>query len=605
MKKFFGLIFLMLWASAFFVACGGEDSVSGDENSTVSNMVGEKVEVVAGIYLACDDDHQGVVVYDIDNEYRLCDDLKWVTISIEDAELLEKKEHAEFSSSNNKMESSSSVESSFSEESSSSSINESANSSSVEESAIDSSTSVEESSSSSEMSSSTEDVILSSSSIFTSYEDKSIYDATANTLTDLRDGHVYRTVKIECAELNYRSVWMNENLNYSYLQKTLSEDSSSFCYNDSPVNCEKYGRLYMWSAAIDSAAIFSDDCKGCGSSVLKDFYKPRGVCPAGWHVPDYDEFLKLRTYDKLRDNLVAGEGFFNLENLTDYSFVLGGYKNSLGVYGQRGAAAYVWMGYENSSYTASAFHYTYTSEYSEAGPYAKKEAFSVRCKKDDDFDALLERSADYNLNPDITYGKFTDSRDGYVYRTVDITDEESGLTTTWMAENLSFDYRKALTGVSDSRSCQSLEIANCERYGRLYSWGDALDSAGLFSKNSVGCGDVESCIKADVVRGICPEGWRLPTKIDLDNLLTLAGGMQQGYVKLRAKKGWDTSGDDTFGFSAVPYENKETAGGYIWSSDDNQRGNSDALVFMYDYASVDGISRKNQAFVRCIKIVEP
>ena len=63
-------------------------------------------------------------------------------------------------------------------------------------------------------------------------------------MKDDRDGQTYKTVKIGS------QWWMAENLNYAYLQPTASEDSSSFCYNNLPENCEKYGRLYLWSAMI-------------------------------------------------------------------------------------------------------------------------------------------------------------------------------------------------------------------------------------------------------------------------------------------------------------------------------------------------------------------
>lgn len=56
---------------------------------------------------------------------------------------------------------------------------------------------------------------------------------------------------------DYSQVWMAENLNYAYLQPTDSLDSSSFCYNDSLEYCEKYGRLYTWAAAVDSALLKS------------------------------------------------------------------------------------------------------------------------------------------------------------------------------------------------------------------------------------------------------------------------------------------------------------------------------------------------------------
>ena len=106
------------------------------------------------------------------------------------------------------------------------------------------------------------------------------------TLVDNRDGQVYKTVKIGC------QWWMVENLNYRYLQPTEDLDSSSFCYNDSIEYCAKYGRLYTWSAAMDSAGLFSNSGKGCGSNTFcsLDSVVVRGVCPEGWHIPVDVEF---------------------------------------------------------------------------------------------------------------------------------------------------------------------------------------------------------------------------------------------------------------------------------------------------------------------------
>jgi len=57
--------------------------------------------------------------------------------------------------------------------------------------------------------------------------------------------------------------WMSNNLDI--------EVPGSWCYNNNPENCKKYGRLYTYEAAKNN-------------------------CPKGWHLPSKDEWLVLANY---------------------------------------------------------------------------------------------------------------------------------------------------------------------------------------------------------------------------------------------------------------------------------------------------------------------
>ena len=123
----------------------------------------------------------------------------------------------------------------------------------------------------------------SSSSVLSSSSDGSIYDATANTLTDLRDNQVYRTTTIDIPSKNYSEVWMAENLNI--------ETENSWCGGGNGTtegDCSVYGRLYTWLVAVEKT---EDECgvgHACGLSGMV-----RGICPKGWHLPNRAEWEEL------------------------------------------------------------------------------------------------------------------------------------------------------------------------------------------------------------------------------------------------------------------------------------------------------------------------
>ena len=231
-----------------------------------------------------------------------------------------------------------------------------------------------------------------------STSDSSVYDAMANTLTDLRDGQIYKTTTIEVPSKSYSEVWMVENLNYRYLGPTLTEDSSSFCYGDESVNCTKYGRLYLWSAAMDSAGIIKGNtANGCGyGSKCAPSGTVRGVCPQGWHLPSYDEWEALivavdgsiteyTSSNTAGSKLKSVTGWSDSGNGTDtfgFSALPAGLRGNDGNYYYEGNYAYFWSSTEINSYSAHSMYLYYDFDYAYLYSNVKGYGFSVRCLKD-------------------------------------------------------------------------------------------------------------------------------------------------------------------------------------------------------------------------------
>ena len=102
---------------------------------------------------------------------------------------------------------------------------------------------------------------------------------------------------------------------------------------------------------------------------------------------------------------------------------------------------------------------------------------------------------------------------GQKYRTVVIDGKR------WMAENLNYQ--------TDSSWCYENNTDNCAKYGRLYVWNAAMSA--------------------------CPNGWKLPSDEEWDDLAEAVGGRLVAGKLLKATSGWSVDdGTDEYGFSALP-----------------------------------------------------
>ena len=101
---------------------------------------------------------------------------------------------------------------------------------------------------------------------------------------------------------------------------------------------------------------------------------------------------------------------------------------------------------------------------------------------------------------------FVDFRDDRVYSYVTV----KGIK--WMVDYLKIEYP-----AKGSTRCPLEQEAHCNSNGRQYTWAAAVDSLGIYSAAGIGQGYGATCKwgSSDKIRGICPEGWRLPRYVDL------------------------------------------------------------------------------------------
>ncbi|WP_295069472.1 fibrobacter succinogenes major paralogous domain-containing protein [uncultured Fibrobacter sp.] len=207
------------------------------------------------------------------------------------------------------------------------------------------------------------------------------------SMTDSRDGQIYKTVKIG------NQVWMAENLNYADSVKTPSLMGKNWCYANKAENCAVAGRLYTWAAAIDSVkfATDADNPQDCGYGKTCSLpAKVQGVCPDGWHLPSQVEWETLFT--EVGGSSTAGKilmsqtGWYNNGNGTDgvgFSALPVGcnIRYDREFLGDGGYAAF-WSASDYSSSLAYFMGMSSANEYAYLNPFPKDYGLSVRCLKD-------------------------------------------------------------------------------------------------------------------------------------------------------------------------------------------------------------------------------
>lgn len=212
----------------------------------------------------------------------------------------------------------------------------------------------------------------------TAYGNEIVFSSSSqssNILTDV-EGNEYNVVTIG------NQTWMKENLRVSkfrngdeiptFLTNTAWQSIGSVAYSlfdDIPVNNSFYGKLY-------NGYVISD---------------PRGVCPAGWHIPSDAEWMDLENY--LGGRPVAGGKLKSTSSLwlqpntgaTDesgFSGMPGGYRNFNGGFFNSPRYAYWWSSTLNTTTSYWSRSLQSTVIYVSRGSQSFTMGLSIRCIKD-------------------------------------------------------------------------------------------------------------------------------------------------------------------------------------------------------------------------------
>ena len=228
------------------------------------------------------------------------------------------------------------------------------------------------------------------------------------------------------------------------------------------------------------------------------------------------------------------------------------------------------------------------------------------------------------LNPAFEYGELLDARDGKVYRTIEIGSQ------IWMAQNLDF-YDSSDATLRGQTHCYYDSLAFCETYGRLYSWSAAMGFDSVYNRQLAEDGMIQT-----PHRGVCPEGFHLPSNAEWDALSAYVdahNGAEGVGTSLKARYLWRqdstnvkyngfTPGTDLFGWAGLPGDNyvksesvtvvgKKFTGfdGYVglhgvwWTFTETQasRAMARGLYYTYEKLNKGQENKANGLSIRCIQ----
>ena len=146
------------------------------------------------------------------------------------------------------------------------------------------------------------------------------------TFTDPRNGRSYYYYTAVSSKTGKSVTVMAENLNIGDMvlgEKDQNDDSNieRYCYNNDTTYCDQFGGLYQWAEMMQLPSRCNTE--SCSDLIQENH---RGICPEGWRLFTWDDYVIIRQYEDKYDEGISGlrSQCFNGTNTSGFSLIGGG-----------------------------------------------------------------------------------------------------------------------------------------------------------------------------------------------------------------------------------------------------------------------------------------
>ena len=209
--------------------------------------------------------------------------------------------------------------------------------------------------------------------------------------TDTRNGRSYYYITIMSDYTGKSVTVMAENLNIGKMvpgAENQNDDNEieRYCYNNDTTKCDEFGGLYQWAEMMQLPSRCNTE--SCSDLIQENH---QGICPDGWRLFTYDDYVVVRGYkDENGDGIKGLRSTYGFSgtNASGFSLTGAGIRSDNGTFNGLKEKIFFFRPNEykadSTADSAKQAHHMRISTASDSGPSEsarelKTKGFSVRC----------------------------------------------------------------------------------------------------------------------------------------------------------------------------------------------------------------------------------